>query len=64
MVRQAHHKQTIVVAGEEDLLALPAILLAPLGAIVLYGQWDRGAILVKVNEEKKKEVLGIVEKFR
>ena len=64
MVRQAHYKQTIVVAGEEDLLALPAILLAPLGAIVLYGQWDRGAILVKVNEEKKKEVLGIVEKFR
>lgn len=55
----------VVVRGEEDLLALPAILLAPLGAVVLYGQWDlRGAILVKVTEEMKEKIRKIIQKFK
>src|SRR5207253_2090964 len=35
---QTGNKQIIVIDGEEDLLALPSILLAPLQAVVLYGQ--------------------------
>lgn len=58
------NKQLIVVKGEEDLLALPAILFAPLGSIVLYGQIDVGIVMVTVTEEKKKQVKEIVEKFR
>ncbi len=56
-------KQTIIVQGEEDLLALPAILFAPLGSIVLYGQMDRGVIEVEVTEKKKKEIIEILKKF-
>ena len=56
-------KQLIVVIGEEDLLALPAILFAPLNSIVLYGQFDLGVVMVEVTEEKKKEVENILKKF-
>ena len=53
----------IKVKGEEDLLALPAILLAPLHSIMLYGQMDMGIVMVEVTEEKKKEVMEILKKF-
>lgn len=43
--------------GEEDLLTVPAILLSPINSIVLYGQRDVGAVLVRVTLEKKKEIL-------
>ncbi len=53
----------IFVRGEEDLATLPVILLAPLGAVVLYGQPDEGVVLVKVTEEKKKEIRALFEKL-
>ena len=56
-------KSWIVVEGEEDLLALPAVLFAPLHSVVLYGQMDLGVIVVEVTEEKKREVEEIVKKF-
>ena len=40
----------IVVDGEEDLAALPAILHAPEGATVIYGIPDMGLCLVHVDE--------------
>jgi cytidyltransferase-like protein len=48
--------QEIVISGEEDLLALPAILLAPLGSIVVYGQYGLGVVLVHVTEEFKESM--------
>ena len=56
-------KSWIVVKGEEDLLALPAILFAPLQSVVLYGQMDLGIVAVEVTEENKKEVEVILRKF-
>jgi phosphopantetheine adenylyltransferase/uncharacterized protein (UPF0218 family) len=56
-------KQSIIIKGEEDLVALPAILLAPLESIVLYGQMDLGVVLVEVTERKKKEVKEILNNF-
>ncbi len=53
----------IIVKGEEDLLTLPAILLAPLGSAVVYGQYDVGMIVVIVDEAVKKTVVDIVKKF-
>jgi len=52
-----------VIDGEEDLLTLPAILLAPLSSLVLYGQWDRGAVMVEVTEEMKNQVKKLLERF-
>jgi len=46
----------IVVDGEEDLATLPAILYAPLGSVVIYGQPNEGSVLVKVTAEKKKHI--------
>jgi len=45
----------IVVDGEEDLLALVAVLYAPLNAVVVYGQPYEGIVVVKVTPEKKAE---------
>ncbi len=55
--------QKIVIDGEEDLLALPAILLAPLNSVVLYGQMDLGVVMVEVNEIIKNKVKKILKKF-
>jgi hypothetical protein len=43
----------IIVDGEEDLATLPAILYAPLGSAVVYGQPDEGSVLVDVSPEIK-----------
>ncbi|MEM2905349.1 MAG: DUF359 domain-containing protein [Candidatus Bathyarchaeia archaeon] len=51
----------ITVRGEEDLLTLPAILEAPIGSCVVYGQPGIGVVVVKVTEEKKREVQAMVE---
>ena len=46
-------KTLILVDGEEDLLALPAIFLAPINSLVLYGQPNKGFVLVKVTNKAK-----------
>lgn len=51
----------IVVDGEEDLLTLIAVLNAPEGSLVVYGQPCEGIVVVKVTAEKKAEVLGILK---
>ncbi len=53
----------IIVDGEEDLAAIPAVLASPDGTVVVYGQPKEGLVLVEVNEKKKKEFRGILEKF-
>jgi GTP-dependent dephospho-CoA kinase len=59
-----HKNQILQIHGEEDLLALPAMLLAPLGSIVLYGQVDLGVVVNEITEEKKKEIERLLRKFR
>jgi uncharacterized protein (UPF0218 family) len=56
-------KSWIVITGEEDLLALPAILFAPLNSLVLYGHWQLGIVAVKVDEKIKDKVKKIIKKF-
>ncbi len=43
----------ISVNGEEDLAAIPAVLYAPVGSVVLYGQPDEGVVLIRVTPECK-----------
>lgn len=57
-------KQTIVIDGEEDLLVLPIVALAPLESVVLYGQPDKGIVMIKVSEKKKKEVKYLLNRMR
>ncbi len=53
----------IVVDGEEDLATLPAILYAPLGSAVVYGQPNEGSVLVIVTPEKKKHIENLMKQM-
>ncbi|ARS89027.1 GTP-dependent dephospho-CoA kinase family protein [Natrarchaeobaculum aegyptiacum] len=54
---------TILVDGEEDLVALPAIVAAPAGASVVYGQPDEGMVHVVVTEDVRGRVRDLLERF-
>jgi uncharacterized protein (UPF0218 family) len=54
----------IVIDGEEDLLTLIAVLNAPEKAIVIYGQPNRGLVIIKVDNYKKKEVKKILKDMK
>lgn len=64
----------IVVHGEEDLLVLPAIVAAPVGSVVLYGQPDcagrppgvggaSGLVIVTVTKELQTRIEEILSRF-
>jgi uncharacterized protein (UPF0218 family) len=53
----------ILVDGEEDLLAIPAVLESPDNALVVYGQPSEGLVVVTTSLEKKSEVRKIVNRM-
>jgi pantetheine-phosphate adenylyltransferase len=59
-----YEPQTVKVRGEEDLLTLPAVMLAPLGSLVLYGHWQLGVIAVEVSEMEKTKIIELLKKFK
>jgi uncharacterized protein (UPF0218 family) len=54
----------IFIKGEEDLAALPAIAMAPLSSVIIYGLPDKGAVLVRVTESKKKEIQSLLDRMK
>ena len=54
----------VMVDGEEDLLALPATLEAPLGAMILYGQPREGVVIIRATEDVKREAKAIAEEMK
>lgn len=52
---------TIEVEGEEDLAALPAILAAPDGASVVYGQPGEGMVRVEITPERRRAARELFE---
>jgi uncharacterized protein (UPF0218 family) len=46
----------IFVDGEEDLLAIPAILESPDNAFIVYGQPSQGLVVVTASSVTKHEV--------
>jgi len=54
---------TVVVDGEEDLATLPAVLVAPTGATVVYGQPGEGMVRVAVTSETKAEMRSLLERM-
>ncbi len=63
-------KIKISVVGEEDLVVLPAVIMAPLGSLVLYGQpklnfndeeIKEGVVVVYVDLEKKKDAINLLK---
>lgn len=58
-----HPPVTINVEGEEDLAVIPLILAAPLGAIVLYGQPQKGVVMRTVNREAQQTAQQFLDHF-
>ncbi len=54
----------IVVDGEEDLLALIAVLYAPEKSIVVYGQPYTGVVIIKATPEKKEQVKAVLNSMK
>ena len=54
----------IFVCGEEDLAALPAVIIAPLYSAIIYGQPGEGVVLVTVDEEKKYEAVSLLRQMK
>lgn len=53
----------IFVRGEEDLAVMPAVMLAPLSSVVIYGQPSSGCVLIRVTREKKKEIRELLKQM-
>jgi uncharacterized protein (UPF0218 family) len=60
---EAEASTTILVDGEEDLGVLPAVMLAPEGATVVYGQPDEGMVAVPVTAETKAEFRALLDRM-
>jgi len=51
------------VDGEEDLATLPAVLAAPDGAGVVYGQPGEGMVLLPVDDDLRADVRALLERM-
>ncbi len=56
-------RSKVIVEGEEDLLTLVAVLSAPNGSMVVYGQPKEGIVVLDVNEETKRKVREIIKRM-
>jgi len=55
---------TILIEGEDDLASLLVMAHAPIGSLLIYGQPNVGAVLVKIDEEKRKAALAFLEQIK
>ncbi len=59
-----NHKDAVIfVDGEEDLLAIPAILESPDKAFIVYGQPSQGLVVVTASPVTKQEVREIINRM-
>jgi pantetheine-phosphate adenylyltransferase len=56
-------KMILLITGEDDLLVLPAIDVAPCGTVLYYGQPDAGIVEVVVNGFVKEHVRKLLDRF-
>ncbi len=61
------NKVKVSVIGEEDLAVLPAVIMAPLGSLVLYGQPKvnarEGLVAICVDLNKKKDAISLLKQM-
>ncbi len=54
----------ICIEGEEDLVTLAAIDVAPAGSLILYGQPGLGMVMVNVDQKIKEKVRHILNRMK
>ena len=62
-VSHPEEKLVLAITGEEDLLALPAVAYGPIGAVVYYGQPDKGLVEVVITADKQQQTIALLAKF-
>jgi uncharacterized protein (UPF0218 family) len=55
--------KNVFVEGEEDLLVIPTLLLAPKNSLVIYGFPKKGICIIKVNQKMKKKIKNLLKLF-
>jgi uncharacterized protein (UPF0218 family) len=55
--------KNVFVEGEEDLLVIPAVLLAPKNSLVVYGFPRKGICAIKVDQKMKKKIKKLLKLF-
>lgn len=60
---ESEESTMLVVDGEEDLAALPAIAVAPETASVVYGQPGEGMVLVAVDDESRAAMIDLLSRM-
>ena len=60
---KSEERVRVEVRGEEDLLALVCLALAPDSAAVLYGMPSQGVVVVRADPAAKEKVLGILRRM-
>jgi uncharacterized protein (UPF0218 family) len=53
----------VVIEGEEDLLALPLFVMAPVDSIVMYGQPLEGLVVVRITAAKRQEAKDLMDRI-
>ncbi|MFB6304619.1 MAG: GTP-dependent dephospho-CoA kinase family protein [Haloferacaceae archaeon] len=53
----------VLVDGEEDLATLPAIVAAPAGGSVVYGQPGEGMVLVAIDEDSRERARDLLSRM-
>ncbi len=64
IIKQAlgqNQKTKVIVDGEEDLLAIVAVMQAPADSLVIYGQPHEGVVAIKVTAQTKKMIKKILD---
>jgi uncharacterized protein (UPF0218 family) len=61
--RAIKENKNVFIKGEEDLLVIPAVLLAPKNSLVVYGLPKKGICAIKVNKKMKKKIKNLLKLF-
>ena len=62
-IGQIGRSSVMQIEGEDDLITLLAVFLAPLGSLIIYGQPNEGLVVVEVKESKKQQARQYLEQF-
>jgi uncharacterized protein (UPF0218 family) len=61
--RAIKNKENVFVEGEEDLLVIPSVLLAPKNSLVVYGLHKKGICAIETNEKMKRKIKNLLKLF-
>ena len=62
--RERQRPVRILVKGEEDLMTIPALIYAPDGSVVFYGQPGKGVVMVTVDSSSRERARRVLSAMK